>query len=67
MLVVVLVAIARIDTNTSFCYNLQVKRGVLVNTNQPSALDGFKMFYEDLRFIKPSDRIKRPTSGIATK
>jgi hypothetical protein len=62
-----LVAIGNLDTSMSFCYNLQVKRGVWVNTNQPSALDGFKMFYEDLRFIKPSDRIKRPASGIAAK
>jgi len=62
-----LVAIGSIDTFLPFCYNLQVKRGVWVSNNQPSALDGFKMFYEDLRFIKPSDRIKRPTSGIATK
>jgi hypothetical protein len=61
------VALDSIDTNMSFCYNLQVKRGVWVSNNQPSALDAFKMFYEDLRFIKPSDRIKRPTSGIATK
>lgn len=56
-----------IDIIWLFCYNLQVKRGVWVSNNQPSALDGFKMFYEDLRFIKPSDRIKRPASGIATK
>jgi|GEM_PF-3004909 len=62
-----LVAARGIDTIMSSCYNLQVKRGVWVSNNQPSALDGFKMFYEDLHFIKPSDRIKRPASGIATK
>jgi hypothetical protein len=63
----VLVALSSLDTIGLFCYNLQVKRGVWVSNNQPSALDGFKMFYEDLSFIKPSDRIKRPASGIATK
>jgi hypothetical protein len=63
----VLVALSSLDTIVLFCYNLQVKRGVWVSNNQPSALDSFIMFYEDLRFIKPSDRIKRPTSGIATK
>lgn len=48
-----------IDFQTPEWYTLLVKRGVLVSTKQPSSLQGFQLFYEELPSEKRIVRIRR--------
>lgn len=55
----------RLDYYVLDWYDTLVKQGVLVSTNNPNALDDFKLFYEELTSSKSISRIRR--SRLAKK
>src|SRR5690606_37640253 len=50
-----------IDIRSDICWHKQVNRENWVSKTQPKTLDGFKLFYEELRTIRPAkQRLQRP-------
>lgn len=48
-----------IDMQVCECYTHSVNRGILVSTKQPSSLQSFQLFYEELPSVKRITRIRR--------
>ena len=48
-----------LDLQSGREYNRRVNRGILVSTKQPSSLQSFQLFYEELPSVKRIVRVRR--------